>query len=282
MNDQRPTCWPCSADSSKKPGPSPRSFKNAATGLSQSSMKLCVTGTRLWSPVSASVSSSVGRTSRFSATAANEHLLGVLEREPARPQQDREVVEDVRGLLGHALVGLLPRRPRDLLGLLLDLLADEGRVGQELARVAARVGHALLDRALQPGQRLVGQRVRVAGEEAGALARVAGGAVGLHEREHGVVVAVEAQRLDGLRVAGRRALVPQLLARAAVEVQLAGAPRERERLGVHVREGQDLAGAPILDDARNEAALIEAQVWTGGLHFGAESLGGGLCPRRAT
>src|SRR4051795_6228499 len=122
MNDQRPTCWPCSADSSRNAGPSPRSFRNAETGVSQSSMKLCVTGTRLWSPVSASVSSSVGRTSRVSATAANEDLLGVLEREAARPEQHREVIEDVGGLLGHALVGLLARRAGDLLGLFLDLL----------------------------------------------------------------------------------------------------------------------------------------------------------------
>ena len=72
-------------------------------------MKECVTGTRLWSPVSARVCSSVGVTSRCSATAANEHLLGVREAEPAAAQQHGEVVEHVGGLLGHALVGLLAR-----------------------------------------------------------------------------------------------------------------------------------------------------------------------------
>jgi len=43
MNDQRPTRWPCSADSSRKagsPGASARSFSSADTGVSQSSMKL--------------------------------------------------------------------------------------------------------------------------------------------------------------------------------------------------------------------------------------------------
>src|SRR4051812_16352746 len=176
MNDQRPTCWPCSADSSRNAGPSPRSFRNAETGVSQSSMKLWVIGTRLWSPVSASVSSSVGRTSRCSATAANEHLLGIREAQPARAQQDAEVIEDVGGLLGHALVGLLAGGPHDLLGLLLDLLADERRVVEQPVGVGAgaRVRLPFAQGALQPGQRLVGLRGHLAGEEAGALARVAG------------------------------------------------------------------------------------------------------------
>src|SRR3954471_1803167 len=127
MNDQRPTCWPCSADSSRKAGPSPRSFRNAETGVSQSSMKLWVTGIRLWSPVRARASSRVGVTCRCSATAAKEHLLGVGQAEAAALEQHREVIQDVGRLVGDALVGLLARRPRDLLGLLLDLLADERR-----------------------------------------------------------------------------------------------------------------------------------------------------------
>ena len=43
MNDQRPTRWPWSADSSRNagsPGASSRSFRNAETGVSQSSMKV--------------------------------------------------------------------------------------------------------------------------------------------------------------------------------------------------------------------------------------------------
>src|SRR6478735_5308750 len=101
MNDQRPTCWPCSADSSRKAGPSPRSFRNAETGVSQSSMNECVIGTRLWSPWIARASSSVGDTSRCSTTAANEHLPRVGEAQSARAQQHGEVVEHVGGLLGH-------------------------------------------------------------------------------------------------------------------------------------------------------------------------------------
>src|SRR4051794_22466941 len=162
MNDQRPTCWPCSADSSRKAGPSPRSFRKAETGVSQSSMKLCMMGTRLWSPWSVRVSSSVGLTSRCSATAANEHLLGVGEAQPAGLQQHREVVEDVGGLLGHALVGLLAGRPGDLFGLFLDLLADERRVAEELAGVARGSLYPVVDRALEAGQRLVRRGLRVA------------------------------------------------------------------------------------------------------------------------
>src|SRR5918995_3816648 len=104
MNDQRPTRWPCSADSSRNAGPDPRSFRNAETGVSQSSMKVSQTGTTLWV---------------LSATPGKEHLLGVSQGEPARAQQHGEVVEDVGGLLGHALVALLAGRARDLLGLLL-------------------------------------------------------------------------------------------------------------------------------------------------------------------
>src|SRR3954454_20087694 len=132
MNDQRPTCWPCSADSSRKAGPSPRSFRNADTGVSQSSMKECVTGTRLCSPSSARASSSVGETSRCSATAVNEHLPGVGEAHPTAAQEHGEVVEDVGGLVGHALVGFLAGGAHDLLRLLLDLRSDQRRVREQL------------------------------------------------------------------------------------------------------------------------------------------------------
>src|SRR5262249_26321989 len=95
MKLQPPPFWPCSADSSRNAGPSPRSFRNADTGVSQSSMKLWRTGIRLWVPAYARASSSVGVTVRCSATAAKEHLPGVGERQPAALEQHREVVEDV-------------------------------------------------------------------------------------------------------------------------------------------------------------------------------------------
>src|SRR5215213_7920606 len=167
MNDQRPTRWPCSADSSRKAGPPPRSLRKAETGVSVSSMKVSVTGMTLWS-----------------AATAIENSLGVGEREPAGVQQHGQVVEDVGGLLGHALVALLARGAGDLLGLLLHLGADQGGVGQQLHRVGA--GGALDgaggDGALERGQRLVGRGGRESAVvEAAALAGVAGGTVGLDE-----------------------------------------------------------------------------------------------------
>src|SRR5215216_7519343 len=128
MNDQRPTRWPCSADSSRKAGPAPRSFRNADTGVSQSSTNVWRTGTRLCSAASARSSSTPGPTpsrSSLSAATATQHLLGVREREAAVAQQHGEVVQDVGGLLGHALAGLLPCGARHLLGLLADLRAHQ-------------------------------------------------------------------------------------------------------------------------------------------------------------
>src|SRR5689334_3917842 len=122
MNDHRPTRWPCSADSSRNAGPAPRSFRNAETGVSQSSMKVWQTGIRLNSPVSAAASAALGVTCRESAATLIQHPGRVGQLQPARAQQHGEVVEHVGGLLGDALVGFLARGARDLLGLLPDLL----------------------------------------------------------------------------------------------------------------------------------------------------------------
>src|SRR4051794_39562428 len=118
MNDQRPTRCPCSADSRRNAGPAPRSLRKAETGVSQSSMNVWRTGIRLCSPASVAASSAVGVTTRESAATAIEHLLGVGQAQSARAQQDGQVVEHVRGLLGDPLVGLLACRAGDLLGLL--------------------------------------------------------------------------------------------------------------------------------------------------------------------
>src|SRR3954463_12111833 len=135
MNDQRPTRWPCSADSSRNAGPAPRSFRNAETGVSQSSTKVCQTGTRLKSAAASRTASRPGETS--SATAGSEHLLGVGERQAPRAQQHGQVVEDVGRLLADALVALLAGGARDLLRLLGDLLADERRVREQSGGVGA-------------------------------------------------------------------------------------------------------------------------------------------------
>src|SRR5919108_640508 len=143
MNDQRPTRWPCSADSSRNAGPEPRSFRNAETGVSVSSMKVSHTGTRLLWVVS--------------ATPGKEELLGVRQAETARVQQDGQVVEDVGGLLRHPPVALLARRAGDLLGLLADLGPDAAGVVEQLDGVRAfgALGGTLDDHALERRERLV-------------------------------------------------------------------------------------------------------------------------------
>src|SRR4051794_7096048 len=143
MNEYRPTRWPCSADSSRNAGDCgsvPRSFRNAATGVSQSSMNEWRTGTRLCSRASARTSSRPGDTGSAAGSAATaiEDLLGVGQRAAAAVEQHGQVVEDVGGLLVDPLVGLLARSACDLFGLLLDLRADQRRVVEELDGVGGR------------------------------------------------------------------------------------------------------------------------------------------------
>src|SRR5262245_18940851 len=97
-------------------------------------MKVWRRGTRLCRRASSRTSSSDGctRSARGSAATAIEHLLGVVQDAPARVQQHGQVGEDVGRLLVDAVVGLLARGPRDLLGLLLDLRADARRVVEQL------------------------------------------------------------------------------------------------------------------------------------------------------
>src|SRR5215212_6913175 len=129
-NDQRPTCCPCSADSSRNDGPSPRSFRYAETGVSQSAMKVCRSGTSECSFASSRTSSSDGVSARSTATAI-QHLVRVAQPHAPLGEQHGEVVEHVGGLLGHPLVALLARGARDLLGLLPHLLPRELAVGEE-------------------------------------------------------------------------------------------------------------------------------------------------------
>ena len=120
---------------------------------------------------------------------------------------------------------------------------------------------AVGDRPLERGQRLERRPgLELAAVKAGPLAGVARRTGRLDQRQQRVAVAVVADRPDRLRVARRRALVPQLLARAAEEVHLARLARAPQRLGVHVGERQHLAGAPVLDDARDQPALVECDL----------------------
>src|SRR3954454_19834365 len=187
-------------------------------------MKVWRSGTSECSAASARASSSDGRMSIASAATGIQHLVGVAEREVARCEQHGQVVEHVGHLLCNALVGLLASGARHLLGLLLDLLADERRLGQQLRRPAALawIGAAVFDNALECRQRLVRRRVLAVLEETGALAGVACRARRLDQRQQRVGVAVPAQLAHALDVAGGLALVPELLARAAPEPGLTG------------------------------------------------------------
>ena len=96
-----------------------------------------------------------------------------------------------------------------------------------------------------------------------------------------VGVAVVAQRAHALHVARRRALVPQLSAGAAPEVDFPGLDGAVERRAVHVGERQHLAGSPVLGDTRNEAVLVERDVLAGHRRVGLHSrqfYGAGLGP----
>ena len=84
--------------------------------------------------------------------------------------------------------------------------------------------------------------------EAGAVAGVAGGALLVDLDQQRVAVAVEADLLDLLPVAGGLALDPVLLARAAPERRPAGGQRAVQRLVVHPAEHQHLAGVVLLHD----------------------------------
>src|SRR4051812_36112094 len=136
-NDQRPKRCPCSADSSRNDGPSPRSFRYAETGVSVSAMKVWRSGTSVCSRASSRTSSSDGPTSSPAPSAATaiEDLERVREGQAPRGHQHVEVVEHVSGLLAHALVRLLARGAHHLLRLLLDLLPGERGVRQQLGGV---------------------------------------------------------------------------------------------------------------------------------------------------
>ncbi len=170
------------------------------------------------------------------------------------------MVEHVGGLLGDTLVGLLPRCAGNLLGFLLHLGPDQLGIGEQRrgVRPVRPLGGARRDRPLERRKHLVRRgRLEVAAVEAGPLAGVTGGSRGLDERQQGIAVAVDPQCAERLGVPRGRALVPELLARAAEEMHLPRLPGEPQRLGVHVRERQHLAGAGILHDAGHEAPLVK-------------------------
>ncbi len=79
---------------------------------------------------------------------------------------------------------------------------------------------------------------------------MAGGASRVNQDEQGVAVAVNADFLDVLDVAGGGAFVPDFLAAAAPEVGFAGFLGEAQGFGVHPGDHEDFAGGVVLDNGR--------------------------------
>ncbi len=176
-------------------------------------------------------------------------LLGALQQEAAGRLPQLEEGRD-RGL------GVVQEAVRDrddvIAGAEPPRLFERGRGGDDAGC------HGRLPFSASEKRRLLsGGRAEPSAVEAGEVAGVAGGAGLLDEGEQGVAVAVVAQLVDLLEVARGGALVPVLVARAAEEPGGAGLERPAERLGVHVGEHEDLAGGPLLDDARHEAPGVE-------------------------
>ena len=176
------------------------------------------------------------------------------------------MVEDVGGLLGDALVGLLARGARDLLGLLVDLLADQRRVVEQLdgvgaLRALARRARAACARAPAAPRAAPAARSSPR-EEAGALAGVAGRAGRLDEREQRVAVAVVAQRAHASGCCPRVAPLCHSSPRERLpEVELAGLARALQRLARSCRRAS--APRPCVQSWMthgHQAALVEGDL----------------------
>ena len=195
-----------------------------------------------------------GRSARVgaSAAAAIEHLLRVGQRAAAAVRaarsggRGRRRPPRRRGRRSpRARRGRPPRPPPDL-------LADQRRVVEQLDGVGAgRAARAARSASVRssPGSASCGaggsrspvkKHVRSPVWQAGPAGSTSASSASPSQSRRSARTACELPR--------RRALVPQLAARARPEVQLAGLAGARHGLGVRVGEGQDLAGAPVLDD----------------------------------
>src|SRR5262249_17231650 len=131
----------------------------------------------------------------------HELVLDCCRVEAARSEQDVAVEPEVGDLLDEALVALAGAGESGLDALLADLAGGGGRVVEQDRHVRALGPHLrpLFDPAPEPGC------------EAGERARVADRPGGPDAEEDRVAVAVVPELDDGERVAGRLALVPELL-----------------------------------------------------------------------
>src|SRR5437667_73186 len=166
------------------------------------------------------------------------------------------MIEQVRGLAREARPVLAGGGEHRLDRLLANLLGDLGHPFLEQPRrVRARrfVAGARGDRT---GETREGAAGRLA--EAGGRAGVAGWPLLAHDVQHRIAIAVHTDVFHGLRVARGRALLPQLAARAAAVVGLAGRARPFQGLAVGVRHHQHLAGERALRHDGDESVGPEA------------------------
>src|SRR3989440_4684349 len=180
---------------------------------------------------------------------AVEGKLPGFEQHDEMIQQVRRLAREARPVLGGGGDHCLDR-------LLADLLGDLGHpVSEEPRRVGPRrlVAGALGDRAGEPREGAAGRLA-----EASGGARVTGRSLLAHDVQYRVAIAVHADVLDGLCVSGGRAFLPQLAARAAAVVGLAGRARPFQGLAVGVRHHQHLAGERALRHDGDESVGPEA------------------------
>jgi len=79
-----------------------------------------------------------------------------------------------------------------------------------------------------------------------------------HEDRVAVAIRLELDEVQG--VSARLTFLPERIAGAAVEVDLAGPLGRFDRGAIHPGEHEHRAGAGVLHDRRHEAALVESHV----------------------
>src|SRR5262245_48753463 len=89
---------------------------------------------------------------------------------------------------------------------------------------------------------------------------------GIYFNQNGILIAIQTDFHDLLRVSRRLSFVPELLAAAAPEIGFAAFEREPERFLIHVSHGQDFACARVLNDGGNQAVGPELCLFQNAIH----------------
>ena len=189
-------------------------------------------------------------------------------------EQNDAVIPEVAHLVEDLLAHVVLRGDDRLDSLLADLLEDfvlalvkqvvrvgtldrvEAAVLDDVVEIVEDSGEVRLLRRRHDGDALLLPAHELAAAEAGVRARMAGDTRLMHAHEQCVAVAVVGDFLDLLNVAGRLALLPELLAAAAKEPGVARLQRLLEGFLVHVGQHEHLA-VLLLHDSRHEALLVK-------------------------